>query len=1347
MSSDIYLPRSLLCCQKIYSEVELLAASKFIVILAEPGGGKTDLMNSLASQLGATAVTASVFGHLSSVDKEIPLVIDAFDELAKIDETGIHKLLGHARSASPTYVLISSRSSEWDNASTALFEDFLGQPPLVVRLREFTEAEQRAIFADHTPREDFNVFQSEVARFDLEVLLPNPQFLKLFADAFVESGRKFVDKRSIFKNAVERLAREANGKASRGQHALSIAKKVQIASEVFAKLLLSGAEGVSKSEASESRIYPLLDALVNNQEDTATRILATRLFKPSENADQHRPVHKIVSEYCAAHYLTNRISDPLDDLTVAKVMPIVAPNSTVRDELRGLLGWMASLGNTQIQEAAINLDPYAILANGDPSQLDALSKRLLVSRLKDIADQDPYFRRGDFRRRFSVAGFFTLDVVDEIRPLLASATDWQLLDLILELLAGSPAIENLTQELQTLLLSNAVSDHTRVLAAKCLLDIGDFEMRDVLPTLIFEASQQSLSVSAKIIQDLGSDTFSNSYLAGFFRVCANLYPKREQHWDRTIGSRSFIGQLIESLGQSAIEYLLDELTLNLACKCDEKPHCCDCRNGTSEIIGGMLDRYFELATPPHDPVRLWGWLKNLNFHNHASPDHSKSVKTLRSDDQLRQGVMKEAFGGETDPDKISDIRIEQFGRQSHSGLHFLSQDYRFMSDLAFDTDNPSLWFCFIATHIHHREPKNRGPDGRRAHMRAQAREQASFMKEWTKRNRAHDRMMMRAHRVKRTWGERRRRRKEKALEEAKNASLASERALIESGKHWDWLRRFADLYLISPDKLQSEVGSEVDWELALRSSFTFLDPYVPTLEKVALGERYDVVRVLHAACLAVYRDKGSLDDIAAKVLEAVKTDCGRFNGVSENEAAEFEAEIDRRIFASIDDLEVFIRRFVEPQLAQGTQGHTNSDWLGYKDEFKPLRPKLSLEWLKRFCALPNYSLDNLFNIAVSFAERGALISLIEERCAEFLLFWPDDTGDEELEQRRNFWFLRALYFLPDIRRPYFDWLADDKNTVLALYEISGRGNRKSQDWPRFSSKMVEALLGTFIPVWPKVPLPDSHGSDSPEGEKAYRFLTELVWGLNTNDPESALPVIGRLLADKRYVDMHQDLKSIRAGQVRKKALRDFQPPSPDEIVNFLDQGHVVTVEGLRQLVVDELHDYQKEIHGGEFNSATVFYNKINATDINTKKSITCYERKNENDSTERVAERLKTRLQPQGITINLEHQLKAHKRSDFTATTTIGGTRRLLVAEVKGQWHDELYTAAATQLYERYSIHPDAEQQGVYLVLWFGPDEKVAGVKMHQISSAQELKENIEHQMPDDLLDFIDVFVLDVSSK
>jgi hypothetical protein len=245
MSSSFYLPRTLLDDNQTYSEAQLLAGQRFIVVLAEPGGGKTRLMESLGRQLKTSVLTANRFIHTGVSGKGSPLVIDAYDELAKVDASGIEKLLASALAASPSKLLISSRSSEWDNAANSAFQEFFGEKPLVTRLTEFTADEQKRIFEDYVPSEDFDAFHSEVARFDLEALLPNPQFLKLFADAYIESGRKFSDKRSIFHQALERLAKEANSKVKKTSGSLSAAQKVQAASEVFAKLLLSGAEGMT----------------------------------------------------------------------------------------------------------------------------------------------------------------------------------------------------------------------------------------------------------------------------------------------------------------------------------------------------------------------------------------------------------------------------------------------------------------------------------------------------------------------------------------------------------------------------------------------------------------------------------------------------------------------------------------------------------------------------------------------------------------------------------------------------------------------------------------------------------------------------------------------------------------------------------------------------------------------------------------------------------------------------------------------------------------------------------------------------------------------------------------------
>ena len=1034
-----------------------------------------------------------------------------------------------------------------------------------------------------------------------------------------------------------------------------------------------------------------------------------------------------------------RIADPADSLTLSKCLPIIAPNSTLRDELRGLLGWMAALGNKPVEEAAIELDPYAVLANGDPSQLEHSSKRLLVKRLKDIEDKDPYFRRGDSWRRFSVAGFFIQDIVEEIKPLLTAESDGHLRDLILELLAGSPAIEQLRGELRQLVLTADESKNTRLLANKCLLDIINYDHLANLTTLISEASHTSLDIAAETIKTLGMEAFDRPYLADFFQVCAKLYPDHQEQHRRTIGERYFIKSFIDGLDLTTTEWLLDELTKDLTCVCGKKSYECDCRNGISKIVGSMLDRYFDLASPPFDAKRIWQWAGNLNFHESKTAKESKAVQVLQEDDSLRQGIIAQIFGKLTDRDQIFETKLDKFDDHSHSGLYFQAEDYKFVVDLAFETDNPNLWASFMARHQYYRNKEERGADGLRRHMREQALEKSSFMRKWVKSNRAEVQFQRRnrMQRFKHARRMARRRRKQDEIHAANIKYVQDNRELVEGGRHWNLLVRFAELALMAPDKIEHEFGDGTLVRNALRNCLDFIAQNVPDLLKLAelqcTSKSHYSEWILYAACLEIMREKGSLEEVDLRLLRALRTNIHMsYSSVSKEERDALKTEVDCLIFPDDASAENFLRQYLEPQLAHPECNHPELSLLHSEEVFCHLRATLSIEWLRQFPDLAFAPLDTLFNIAAQYGNHDDLKEIISQRCAEFMTECPKPPNNENIEQKRIFWFVRAWYFMDDAPETYWDWLKADKDTLLILNQLSGKINRGDHPyWPKLTPSKVGAILEAFIDKWPKVELPSSWGTGSPKEENAYRFLTNVIWSINSDDPDDAIPVLDRLITDPRFADLHNDLKSIHSSQMRKKALRDFEPPTPQEIVNRLDHNTVVTVEGLRQLVIQELQDFQKAIDGGEYNSADRFYEMD--------------KRLGEVRSTEVIAERLNLRLEPQAISVTLEHQLKRAKRSDFTATKMIGGKRRLLVTEVKGQWHTELYTAASAQLHERYSIHPDAEQQGIFLAIWFGDNEKVAGRKKHNIGSAQELKNSIEASLPQELTGLIDVFVLDVS--
>jgi hypothetical protein len=1347
MSQTFYLSRTLFNDNQSYTEEELLAVSSYIIILAEPGAGKTELLSSLARQLGTKKTTASVFSYLGANSIGSPLVIDAFDELAKVDKTGIHKLLVNVANAKPTCLIVSSRSSEWDSSATNTFEQFIGHKPTVVRLCEFNESEQREIYHHHTKLNSFDEFRSEVTRFSLEPLLPNPQFLKLFADGYVESNGHFPDKRSIFTLAIKSLAREVNA-SNNASEALSSSQKIELASEVFAKLLLAGVEGVGINEVNENRMFPFIGSLISNDRSVSS-ILSTRLFKPGDNPDQHRPVHKIVSEYCAADYLTKRISSPSDSLTMDHCLAVIAPNSTVRDELRGLLGWMASLGFKEVEEAAIKVDPYAVLANGDPSQLTSSSKGKLLSRLKDIEAKDPYFRRSDSWRRFSVAGFFTPEVINEIRPIIQAGSDGDLRDLLLELLVDTGAVYLLIDELRAVLLSSSENMQTRMLAINCLLSSQCYKPRLDLSCLIDEASNSSLHLASKIIETLGPETFTVEDLETFLRNCANLYPSKEQYMSRTLASRYFVKRFISHLKESQTESLLDTLSNGLTCDCKKSAYECECRAGISKVIGSLLDNYFELVNPSYDPIQVWNWVKNLNFTGQRNTQDIKSVKVLHEDITLRQRIIAHVFGDLTDRELIFDTRIHTFGgHYSHAGLGLSLADYRFIVDLAFERNNTQLWASFLSQHSHNYFLNKKALDILRKQMRKQANEKPEFMSRWALQSRQ---LSNQAKHEDRKWNAKhrrsmRRRDIRKLQINAENINYIQEnRKLIEEGKHFGYLERFAYLVLDNPEEIEADFGDEVLVRTSLRNCLEFIEPIIPNLKKLAelqCESKYLLAEtVLYAACIEIIRDTGNLEEVNPSLLFALRTNLNISNkAVSQEEVNSIKSEIDRLLFPNVEAAEKFLREYVEPQLSIPTCAHPEVGLLKHDHIFSPLQEKLSIDWLIRFEDITYYTLDILFEIAAQFGNRQDLNRIILMRCSQLLQDKPALIDDEVFEQRQKFWFIRAFYFLSiEQAEPYWNYLKLEKSSIFLFDKRSSRMNRNDHpNWPNLTSNNILAIMQAFFSDWPKVELPNQWGTGSPSGEKAYRFLTGIIWQIGSDGPDDALPVLSTLLADPLYIDMHSSLKSIQAEQLRKMALRDFEPPSSQQICELLDGNAIVTVEGLRQLIISELKNYQKDIDGGEFNAANRFYR------LNKKSGD---ERLGEVESVEIIAERLSLRLHPQNIIITSEHQTQNQNRIDITAAKIIDGKRRLLVIEAKGQWHPELYTAASTQLYERYSIHPDAEQQGIYLVIWFGPHEKVANKKGHKITNAKELKESIETKIPPDIKGFIDVFILDISKE
>lgn len=1334
--AHFYLPRILTAnfvSGKTYTEDELLQASPHVIILAEPGAGKTELMNSLAQRLSTQSIEANSFRYRADNECGRPLVIDGFDELAKIDKAGIHQLLAQALRAKPTHLIVSSRSSEWSHSSTSQFRKIFNVDPIVVYLCEFSQDELRTLFNHLHPDEDFDSFVREAKRFGVDVLLSNPQFLHLLAAAYTESNGHFSSREALFSQSVKYQAREENRDIVVDEVPLSVEQKINISAEIFTKLLLSGSEGVATSEPAETRVYPFLYSLVATS-PSPKGILASRLFRPGFQADQHRPVHKIIAEYSAAIYLTKRIENPADQLTLRKCLSLIAPGHYVRDELRGLLGWMAACGDSAMQQNIIQLDPYAVLANGDPSRLAVSSRLFLIRQLQKLEREDPFFRRNDAWRRFSVTGFFTPEVIDAIRPLLTPQGEGHLSGLLLELLQGVEEAHALSTTLSSLVCDSLLPQHTRWLAAGCLLGLKHYDFRPELTLLLGEATSDSLHVVSEIYTVRGPESFTIAELATFLSTCCGLYsnPNREDGYIST--DHYFVGVFISQLPITCVEPLLNKLSGGLTCDCNKKSYECYCRNGISKIIGKLLDNYVVNVALPLDPVSIWRWVVNLNFHDAISADRSETVKVLQQDATLRRGIYRHVLSGNIDANTLREALDNHFlyPYHAHAGLCFKDGDQGYLLNMAFAEENVALWRLLFPHHFRNRQIAERQINPLRQTCRRHALSNPRFMQAWV----SEERGMKSLGRPNKKLA--RMSRRMKLRREARRANslqwIDSHRDEILEGMQWGILDSFARTMLSKPENLASNFGDKDLVEQSLINCLQYISPHIPDLRELTRlnteGKTYGVMYIFYAACMLLFEHHGTLASLDRSLLSILRTEAN--HGNSEEARLTHHAmmeNVDQLLFPAGQGTEIFLRDYLEPQLEYP---NPPLELIMQPSVFDSVRGQLAVEWLGQFQALPPNTARSLFKLACREASPNELRPLITRRCEELQSSCTDNPRDDKQEELCLFWLIRALYFLPEIPAHYWQRIIADKRNLLRFSSLSRGINREdTQYWPSLSAEKLGAILESFIGQWPVMRSSSLPQNQRNEDGDAWSIMYVIVERMGTTEPSEGIPIIKRLLEMPSLQPLHSDLRSALVTLQRERLFRDYSPPCAHDVTEVLNHDGVVTVEGLRESVLYQLEVYQQHISKGEFNTIRLFYPSGNRLDEESSRDV--------------IAEWLRSALRPQGITVVKEHEVNDEKRADISASKTHRDRRLLLMIEVKGQWHKAIYTAPYEQLYELYSLTPDAGMQGIYIALWFGAHEKVANALKHGLQSAEEFRLAIIEKLPAELHKQIDVFVLDLS--
>lgn len=1054
--------------------------------------------------------------------------------MAKLNEkSAIESILTKIESINPDITVLSSRSSEWDDKrNTQLISDYLELNPEQIKtyyLLPLDIDEQRCFFNYHCKKSNFFDFYKQLSILDLETLISNPQLLYLFIVAYKKES-SFGAKSDVFNNAIKYLAQEHNTNIPLFDRCKTD-DLIIFAEEIFTKILLSGESGVFLSEKTEIDNFHNLFGLSKVEPKKIKQILDTGLFKQVDSSYLYEPIHRIVAEYCVANYLVKRIKNPSDAITLNSCLSIIAPNNIVRTELRGLLGWMASLGNEIIQQEIIKLDPYACIANGDPSLLSLSNKDILINELIKLGKENPLFRASDGYRSFNFKGFLSQSMTSKMKEvILSNKIDFDLKSLFVSLIKVSESVSLFQDELITLLMNLDESAYIRSTALEALIrdSNNNWPFITVFQRLIKRCGEYDLEYASTITEKFGFHTIGEENVIHLFKKLADLYPKKESR-KIVIGERYFIYNLIQSFSLEHITNLLDALTPTIKCICNSKEEYeCQCKVGISKIIGHLLDRYFELVDDNYNAYKLALWLKELRYTQTAKANNSVSVTTLLSNPILKYNIY------------INLIELDCFSyfyhianyQIVHSGIILNFEDHIKLLDYAFNSNNVEIWRLLFSPHNYYWYQNNKEQQIiYRRNLRQQALQNDAFMKIWAKdvaeRKIKKKNKIIAKQRKKLARNLKRAEKRNLARFEHNKEYLDKHESIIYNGKDWGWLTFFANGYLFDRQKIIKYKDIKFIEE-ALINGLQLLKSKLPSLEKLSLyymlpNEFRNSIIILFATSYVIFKKNRNLNQISKEYLILLILEHNfYFCEIDKNEKNLFTNEIKKTLFQSNADKELFIQRYMVPQFIYYHESILSLSWLLNMDGWEAINIRYCIEWIQLY---PRMNIDNLkviFTFLCKNHEENKLITIIDEKIKNFLITNDDIIGPPTQNSltEKKFWFEAAFFFLNDDIDEVWCYLKQEPETIILFYNLVSRWTDYKENWPTLTAKKIYKILDYFIDVCVPTEETQAWSSDNTREEKEYSTLVALIKYID-KDYKNCFDIFNKLLIDPRFEKLHK----------------------------------------------------------------------------------------------------------------------------------------------------------------------------------------------------------------------------------
>jgi hypothetical protein len=1337
----VHVPRT--CTEKIdesNAESHLITYFKeraAYVLLGEPGAGKSTLFEAEAKNThDGLCISARDFIALDREEwRDKTLFIDGLDEARAGNDnarTPLDAIRGKLNKLGCKRFRISCRAADWPGSldTKDIKQVSPDQKISVLHLNPLSSDDIKQILRKDSRIPDGKDFIEKAEQFGLTGLLENPQTLDMLIAA-IKGGQQWpTSKLEVYDLASKQLAAELNAEHAQAQkQPATIPQLLEAAGFLCAIQIIANVTGFTEIQSIEGRIC-LNDLNLPNGLQIRSA-LKTRLFNKT-NIDEFSYIHRSVAEYLAAQFIANKIKN---GLLFNRVLALTTGfDGGIVAALRGLTAWLSVL-SPQARERLIEIDPVGVVVNGDALLFPSPAKSQLFRALIRESKTTGFPNRDWYTTAF--AAITTRDMTNELSEILNSPSrsdgEQFLLYCLIKGLSGSESIEEIKGSLLTIIRDSSYWEAIRSNALDAFLHQYPEDL-DSLLSLADDIRQGKIEDTENGLMEILLDKLFPLKIPASNIFHYLLPPKI----NRVISYHYFWRtELPRRLTENDLAVVLDQLFERGPDFIELMPH-----EVIVDTAGQLLLRGLQVQGLRINAERLYKWLsigidqydtckltteqrQQISAWLGSHPDSylaviGEGLKQIKNFENINWEIRKilTRLHGATPPNNLAQWWLDQALSETDFKLScaYFEQAFETLYDKRNDnglslnyfvnwsTDHPEyietyqkLTYCVI-------------PEWRL--------KSADSAKKWAHAHDEGQRNMLRY--------------------------LHENEAQIADGSAPPHIFNqlaiaFNHLTQINGKSREERLSEYLSGDaILIAAAKTGLRKILqrtdlPTPNEVftsaAKNGEYHYIRLPFLVCMdTLYQENSAMlktlsDDLLSKALAFCFT-----------EGATNEAWLKSLIQSRPELVACLFTDYVTALLVAKSQFIHGLHNLAYDQDFREIA-KLTVKGLLNKYPVRGYKdhvthLHYLLDAAIANMDKVELLTLIEKKLV---------CKGMDLAQR-IYWLATGLVIAPEVYEALL------KQTVLGKSE---RINRLSSFLcPSFASKMYdkydfpvstkEMLIELFAPrcnpVWPR------GGGTVTRAMEERDYVRFLINSLAYNPSEDSTAILADLLSQSKLSDWHDQIRS--AQQIQQLSRREalFKHPSAPEVINTLGNLKPSNVADLAALTVDCLRQLAAEMHGSNTDSYKHFWNVDKYNKPLTPRP--------ENSCRNYLLERLKASLSKYDVQVDLEvHQAK-DKRADMKMSFTGEGKTFCLPIEIKRDYHKALWRTIHEQLIPLYTIAPETEGRGLFLVIWFN-DGKLPTHPQGLLppKSAEQLAAMLKETMTPQEQKLIDVFVLDVSKK